>query len=168
MFVNRCDKGYGKITETPQGFYEKYVQRGVDVAQMVSLVNDPRHEYNKKMTVDCLGNVVGKSILYLNVPVDYMIELAAERVKAGEPVWFGCDVGKSFDRATGQLTLDLYAHDEAFGSAYRRMNKAERLLYRESMMTHAMVFTGVHYEDGKPGELLLSRDSPLQSGELMG
>ena len=30
------------------------------------------------------------------------------------------------------------------------MSKGDRLQYAESAMTHAMVFTGVHLEDGKP------------------
>ena len=61
----------------------------------------------------------------------------------GEPVWFGCDVGKRGSRTGGILDLDIYDLDGLFGTHFG-MNKAERLEYGQSQMTHAMVFQGVN------------------------
>ena len=50
--------------------------------------------------------------------------------------------------------LDVTAHDYelVFGCEVQTgMDKAARLVYGDSLMTHAMVFTGCHEEDG-PGE----------------
>ena len=48
------------------------------------------------------------------------------------------------------MDLDLYGVDDLFGTTFG-MNKAERLEYGQSLMTHAMVFQGVNLdEDGRP------------------
>ena len=48
------------------------------------------------------------------------------------------------------MDLDIYGVDGLFGTTFG-MNKAERLEYGQSLMTHAMVFQGVNLdEDGKP------------------
>ena len=53
--------------------------------------------------------------------------------------------------------LDVTAHDYelVFGCEVQTgMDKAARLVYGDSLMTHAMVFTGCHEEDG-PGKFVL-------------
>lgn len=41
------------------------------VGERFSLVNDPRNPYNRLLTVDRLGNVVGgRSVRYVNVDMD--------------------------------------------------------------------------------------------------
>ena len=42
----------------------------------------------------------------------------------------------------------LYSHNYelAFGISMKSLDKAQRLLYGESLMTHAMVFTGLSWE----------------------
>lgn len=48
------------------------------------------------------------------------------------------------------MDLDIYNYDLGFNVEFK-MTKEERLLYKESLMTHAMVFTGVHLDnEGKP------------------
>ena len=61
-------------------------------------------------------------------------------------MWFGCDVGKSEERQLGLLDANLYDFKSTFGTGFG-MNKRERLLYGESLMTHAMVFTGYDKND---------------------
>ncbi|KAJ1882041.1 hypothetical protein LPJ66_011215, partial [Kickxella alabastrina] len=69
-------------------------------------------------------------------------------IKAGRPVWFGCDVGKFHSRDKGMMDTELHDYNVAFNFGFN-MDKAERLQYGESLMTHAMVLTGVHIEDDK-------------------
>ena len=48
------------------------------------------------------------------------------------------------------MDLDVYRLEDMFGTAFP-MTKAERLDYKQSKMTHAMVFVGVNLrEDGTP------------------
>lgn len=70
-------------------------------------------------------------------------------LRAGHPVFFGCDVGKSSDSTLGVMDAELWDLELAFNVTLG-MTKAERLSSGESSMTHAMVLTAVHVEDGKP------------------
>jgi len=100
-------------------------------------------DYNKVYTVEHLGNVVeGSPIRYLNVESDIMKEASIKSIKDDNPVWFGCDVGKHFHRNLGVMDTDLFDYEMFYGTDFK-MNKAERLEYGQSQMTHAMLFTGV-------------------------
>ncbi|MFC7393556.1 aminopeptidase C [Scopulibacillus cellulosilyticus] len=135
---------------SPQGFFKKYVEKNLD--DYVSIINAPTKDkpYNKTYTVKFLGNVVnGRQIKYLNVDMKTLKALALEQIKDGETVWFGCDVSRYSDRKIGILDPDLYDYEAAF-STHFNLTKAERLDYKESMLTHAMVLTGVNLLDGEP------------------
>ena len=133
---------------TPQEFAQKYLT--LPVEDYVCLVHDPRpdHPLNRTYTVEYLGNVVGgKSVTYLNVEVDLMKDLARRSIEDGEPVWFGCDVGKMMHRNLGIWDANLYQLDELYGIDFD-LDKPDRLLYHDTLMTHAMLFTGVDaFED---------------------
>ncbi|MHC5247673.1 C1 family peptidase [Enterococcus sp. LJL90] len=134
---------------TPKSFYDKYV--GVDLDQYVSIINAPTADkpYNKSYTVEMLGNVVGaKAVKYLNVDMSTFKKLAIAQLEQGESVWFGCDVGQSSKRDTGIMALDAYDMNSLFDTSFT-MTKADRLDYGESLMTHAMVLTGVDIVDGR-------------------
>ena len=134
---------------TPQTFYEKYV--GVDLDNYVSIINAPTADkpFNKSYTVEMLGNVVGgKDVRYLNVEMETFKKLAIAQLEQGESVWFGCDVGQSSTRDSGIMSLDAYDLNDLFDVDFD-MTKAERLDYGDSLMTHAMVLTGVDLVDGK-------------------
>ncbi|OTN75524.1 aminopeptidase C [Enterococcus sp. 8G7_MSG3316] len=134
---------------TPQSFYDKYV--GVDLNDYVSIINAPTADkpYDKSYTVDMLGNVVGgKEVKYLNVDMPTFKKLAIAQLEQGESVWFGCDVGQSSTRDSGIMSLDAYDMNDLFDVDFT-MTKAERLDFGESLMTHAMVLTGVDIIDGE-------------------
>ncbi len=40
-------------------------------------------------------------IKYVNVPIEVLKESAIKSIKAGEPVWFGCDVIKFLEKQKG-------------------------------------------------------------------
>lgn len=136
---------------TPQSFYKKYVDLQLD--DYVSIINAPTTDkpYGKSYTVDMLGNVVGsRPVRYLNVPMDRLKELAIAQMKAGETVWFGSDVGQVSNRKAGILATDVYDF-EAGMDIHLVQDKAGRLDYAESLMTHAMVLTGVDLDEaGQP------------------
>ena len=72
-------------------------------------------------------------------------------LRAGFPVFFGCDVGKFSDRVSGIMDIDLFDLSLGFNLSFcTGVTKASRLQTRESSMTHAMVLTAVHIEQGKP------------------
>lgn len=138
-------------TLSPQEFYKRYVQ--FDLDSMVCLINCPTADkpFNKLYTIQYLGNVVeGHIVRYLNVELATFKQAAQDQLMAGESVWFGCDVGKKLERDLGILDMDLYDYELAYGFQYKA-DKAERVDYGQSVMTHAMVFTGVDVNPyGKP------------------
>jgi bleomycin hydrolase len=133
---------------TPQEFAARYVE--LPVSDYVCLVNDPRPSspLGRTFTVDYLGNVVGgPRVIYLNVDVQVIKDIAAATITDGEPVWFGCDVGKMMSSDYAYLDADLYDLPSVYNTGFG-LDKAARLEYHESAMTHAMLFTGVDVLDG--------------------
>jgi bleomycin hydrolase len=135
---------------TPQEFAEKYVT--VDLDEYVCLVNDPRPSspFGRTFTVSYLGNVVGgEPIRYLNINIELMKDIAMRTLLDGEPVWFGCDTGKQSSRELGLWDSRLFDYEGIYDTRFT-LDKADRLIYHQSLMTHAMLFTGVDVLDGQP------------------
>ncbi len=135
---------------TPVEFFNKYI--GVNLDDYISLINAPTPDkpFNRTYTVDYLGNVIdGKKVLYLNMDIESLKEFTLKQLQNNEPVWFGCDVMKFMDKDSGIMDSRLFLYDEALETPFH-FTKTERLLYGESLLTHAMVFTGVNLVNEKP------------------
>ncbi len=151
----------GKMT--PQEFAGEFVD--IDWEDYVCIVNDPRNEYYQTYTVEYLQNVAGgPPVVYLNVPSDEMKSITQKILEDGLPVWMGCDVGKQMDRKRGLWDANLFETNELYGVNYG-MDKADRLRYGQTMMTHAMLFTGVDVVDGKPRRWRVENSWGDDSGE---
>ncbi|MCY7135958.1 aminopeptidase C [Streptococcus gordonii] len=134
---------------TPQVFFKKYVDLKLD--DYVSIINAPTADkpYGQSYTVEMLGNVVGsKPVRYLNVEMDRLKELAIAQMRAGETVWFGSDVGQSSNRKAGIMADGMYDFTSSMDIQLTQ-DKAGRLDYSESLMTHAMVLTGVDLDENE-------------------
>ncbi|MEO3935826.1 C1 family peptidase [Dermatophilaceae bacterium Soc4.6] len=137
---------------TPQEFAARYVTVPLD--DYVSLVDDPRASSprGRSFTVEFLGNVLdAPPVTYLNVEIDLIKRLARETIVAGEPVWFGCDVDQMYEKETGVWDAALYDYDAVYGTT-TDLPKADRLLHGATMMTHAMLLTGVDVVGGEDAE----------------
>jgi bleomycin hydrolase len=133
---------------TPREFAATYVDLPLD--DYVCLVHDPRSSSpeGKTFTVQYLGNVLGAPpVTYLNVSVPVMKDVASRALQGGEPVWFGCDVGKMMSNDYAVWDARLYDLGSVYDTDFT-LGKADRLLYHETQMTHAMLFTGVDVLDG--------------------
>ena len=126
---------------SPRDFADRYLPDDLDT--YVTVVNDPRHEVGQLMTVDYLGNIVGDNsqVRYLNASTETMKQLVRTQLDDGHPVWFGCDTLPQSDRELG--LWDAHMLDfESFYQVKLDMTKRERIETGDSLMTHAMVFTG--------------------------
>ncbi|KRL28514.1 bleomycin hydrolase family protein [Limosilactobacillus frumenti DSM 13145] len=135
---------------TPQEFFQKYI--GWNLDDYISIIQAPTadKEYYKTYTIDMLGNVVGgRQIKHLNLPMQDLKDLAIKQLQAGESVWFGSDVIKYSETKLGIMALNTFDFDQLF-NVDLNMSKADMLDYKQSMMDHAMVITGVDLVDGKP------------------
>ncbi len=135
---------------TPLEFYQEFAD---PLDKFVSVINcpTPDKEFMKTYTVQYLGNVIGgKGITYLNLDLGEFKELAKQMILDGKLVWFTADVGKMMEREKGILDTEIYDFEKLYDTHFV-FNKATRLDYGDSLMTHAMVFTGVDIDgDGKP------------------
>ena len=138
----------GKLS--PLQFAANYLQ--TDIHDYVSLVHDPRETspLGATFTVEYLGNVVdGPPIKYLNIDIQLMKDIALRMLQDGKPVWMGCDTGKQMHRDLGLWDADLFDYASVYGADFS-LDKAARLEYHQTAMTHAMMFTGVDVVDGVP------------------
>ena len=144
------DKKFHRDGElTPQEFASRYVD--LPIEDFVCLVHDPRptSPAGRTFTVEYLGNVLGAPpVTYLNVDMRLMKQIAAKVIEGGEPVWFGCDVGQMMSNEYGIWDARLYDLPGVYGTEFA-LDKADRLIFHETLMTHAMLFTGVDVTDGQ-------------------
>ncbi|KZT39083.1 peptidase C1B, bleomycin hydrolase [Sistotremastrum suecicum HHB10207 ss-3] len=154
-FVWDYETADGKVKRwegTPKDFYKDFSSQTYPPTESFSLINDPRNSYGKLYTVEGLGNIWGgRPVLYVNAEVDKLKEVVVKNIKAGQPVFFGCDVGQFSDRQAGIMDTELYDYENAFNITLN-LTKAQRLQVGESLMTHAMVISAVHIDprSGKP------------------
>ena len=145
---DKDDKVVLEGTFTPQEFFKETCD--IDVNNFVSLISAPTADkpFGRTYTVSRLGNVVEDGqVKYLNLPIESLKRAAVAQMQDGFPVWFGCDVAQSYISNEGIMDTDSLAVDELFGFAVEgSMNRAERLDWSESVMTHAMVFEGVNFD----------------------
>ena len=145
---DKDDVFHRKGEMTPLEFSSQFVS--VDWDDYVCLVHDPRNDMYKTYTVDRLQNVAGgPPVVYLNVPIEEMKRITMEIIEDGLPVWMGCDVGKQMHRKRGLWDSNLYDLQGLYGFQYG-MDKRDRLIHGQTVMTHAMLFTGVDVVDGSP------------------
>lgn len=144
-------KFHRKKGMTPKSFYKEYVT--LPLQDYVCLVHDPRRSspVGKTFTVEYLGNVVGGGIVtYLNIDIATMKEIAMKTLRAGEPVWFGCDCSKMMHRDLSVWDARMFDFENLYGAPLELPSKEDRLLFKRTAMNHAMLFTGVDEEKGKP------------------
>ena len=97
------EKKFRSFNLSPIEIYESLAPT-FTVGDSISLINDPRNATNKAYTVARLGNVwEGKPVLYVNTEVDVLEQAIVKMLKANQPVWFGCDVGKASNTALGVM-----------------------------------------------------------------
>lgn len=157
------DKKYHKITTTPLDFYKEYIE--FDYANAVSIINDPRNPYESMIKVIDLNNMTGgREVIYLNMSNEVLTSLIVRRIQANKPVFFGSHTPKYMHRKKGIMDIDFFKFDDALGFKQNQC-KSSRVKYGESLMTHAMLITGVNLgDDGKPNRYRVENSWGKDSG----
>ncbi len=136
---------------TPRAFFEKYIDWNVD--DYVTITNEPTdiRKLNMYYKFHYIGSMADSDVKCLNLSMDELEDLCIRQLKGGEPVWFGCDSGAYGDRQEGVWDPDSFDYNGLLGNVDLFMNKKDRLEYRDSFATHAMILTGVSFDDdGRP------------------
>ncbi len=141
------DKKFTRLEEiTPIDFYKKYV--GDFLENKVDLVSDPREifPYNQLLVAPLVNNQVGgKPLTMLNVSIEEMKKAMINQMKAGETVWFGCDVS-TYSSADGVMDPELYNYDLTLTQT-PEFSKKEKFESRASVISHAMNMVGVNLDN---------------------
>lgn len=136
------DKTRSVIT-TPRFFAPRH--------EYISLLNDPRNKYSTLIRIPRLGNVVGqRSVHHVNIDPDTFESLAVASLQANYPLFFGIQTPYNHDYGSGLIDQRVWLREQFRDNAPVAMTKAQRLKYGESCMTHAMVLSAVHLDNGKP------------------
>lgn len=157
-FSWRFEDNNGVISElktyTPLSFYKEFVD--VDLNEYVQLMDDPTRAYNQVYEIENDRNTrEGVNWKYLNIPVSQMKSAAVASIKAGEAMYYSCDVGKQLDRESGILDVKNYDQESLFGITLP-MSKKERIATFESSSSHGMTLCGVDLDNnGQPVKWLV-------------
>jgi len=136
---------------TPQSFYDTFI--GIDLKDYITVTDHPTPGlsadlYYKFHYIGCMAD---KDIININLTMDELEDLCIRQLKAGMPVWFGCDAGAYGDRKNGVWDPDSLDFEGLMGGADLFMEKGQRLRASASYATHAMILTGVNFDEtGKP------------------
>ncbi len=165
-FIWRYEDKEGKVSlpkgYTPKEFYKKVVD--VDLDDYIALMNYPGKEYNELLQFDKARNIYeATDPTFVNLEMENLKELALKSILNDEPVFFACDIIKDGDFEKGILSPGIIDYQSVYGIDIE-MNKEERILYRESSANHAMVFTGVDVQDGKPVKWLVEDSHGKERG----
>lgn len=147
---------------TPREFYAKHV--GLKLADYVCLHSVPVHPFDKTYTIRYNRNLFDQpNMTFVNLPFERIREYTLKSVRANEPVWYGCDVGKESDSKLGVMRRGLYDYTALYGIDLT-MTKADRVRHQESIPSHAMVIIGVDMNGDKPIKWLVENSWGTKAG----
>ncbi|EJZ81785.1 C1 family peptidase [Corynebacterium otitidis] len=135
-------------TITPREFAERFLP---DLDEYVQLGNDPRPDrpFGTRYLTEGQQNVPGGAeFTWVNASAEELKATARRSLEAEEPVWFSNDVKRQLQQKLGLWDTKLLDTDLFYGID-SELSKGDQMATRESVLTHAMVFTG--YDEGVEG-----------------
>jgi len=150
-------------TYTPQQFYKEVVD--FDLSDYVYLINCPTRPYGKLYEITFDRDLYDRpNMTFVNVGSEVLKQCTLKMILNDQPVWFGCDVGQEDYTKRGIMSPGIYDYSALLGVDFG-MSKAERILYHDSIPTHAMVFVGVDTLNGKPVKWLVENSWGTKVGD---
>ncbi len=150
-------------TYTPQQFYKEVVD--FDLSDYVYLINCPTRPYGKLYEITFDRDLYDRpNMTFVNVGGEVLKQCTLKMILNDQPVWFGCDVGQEDYTKRGIMSPGIYDYSALLGVDFG-MSKAERILYHDSIPTHAMVFVGVDTLNGKPVKWLVENSWGTKVGD---
>jgi bleomycin hydrolase len=143
-YLDKNNKYNQETNLTPITFFQKL---DINLNYYVSIINDPRNEYDINYGVKYLGNVLeGSPVKHLNKDMTTIINYIKQSIDNNEPVWFGCDVSQFLNSKLNIMDVDIF-NMEGYLNIKFNLKKKDRIEYCESLMTHAMLITGYNLDE---------------------
>lgn len=140
---------------TPISFYKKMVKPLFNVDDYICIVNDPRNDYDKLLSVEYLHNVLNNNDtdlknkitnLYLNVDINTMKHAVFNTMtKHNTPVWFATDYSTFVLNGATVLDPEALIIEDMFDTQFV-FDKKTALNTRICEPNHAMTLIGCHKE----------------------
>lgn len=138
---------------TPKEFYAEAVGAGLDdYHALYSIPNRPFHRLYTVLWDQAVADRPG--LVFANIPIQALKDLALQSLQAKEPVWFGCDVGKESLSKQGVMAPELYDLESLYGMPFR-LSREDAFNTWATAPTHAMVLTGVDLVESQPVKWLV-------------
>ena len=135
------------LKSTPAEFYKSVIPENYNPDTYVMIMNDPTRPYYQVYEIENYRNSIeGINWYYLNLPNDVIKVAALKSIKANEPMYASCDVGKQSNTTTGKLDMNTYDYESLFG-VDMSMDKKARILTRQSGSSHAMLIVSCDTDD---------------------
>jgi len=136
-------------TYTPISFWKEVV--GADVSNYVMLMDDPTRPYYKLYSKKNDKNTYeGIDWTFVNIPTTEIKNYAIASIKAGEILYFSCDVSKQLSKENSSLDLKNYDYASLFGIDFN-MTREQRMKTHQSGSSHGMALCGVDVDNnGNP------------------
>lgn len=165
-FIWRYEDNEGNVSKpiryTPEEFLEDVVD--VDLRNYISLMNNPGKEYYRLYEFDMSRNIYEeKNPQFINLDIAEMKEYAIKSILDNKPVWFACDIIPHKEPENGILSTEVIDYKSVYGFDID-LTKEQRILYRQSVGNHAMVFLGVDIQDDKPIKWLVEDSHGREQG----
>jgi len=153
-FIDKNKVAGDYIEYTPLSFFNEVLT--VNTSDYIMFMDDPSREYYKLYEIQYDRNVQeGVNWKYINIPAAEIKLMAIESIKAGEALYFSCDVGKQYDKNSSTLDVNNYDYESIYGIDFT-LNKKQRIQTFESGSTHGMTLVAVDTDaSGNPTKWLL-------------
>ncbi|SER80957.1 bleomycin hydrolase [Propionibacterium cyclohexanicum] len=159
------DKHFVRVGRmTPTQFAERYAH---GLADYFVLAHDPRAgiDLNHRYAIDRSSRMVGRpDYEHVSAELAVLKEAAVATIRAGEPVWFVCDVRKQREKKAGIWHARLHDYEGVYGVPLA-MTKEQRLVSCEIELSHAMCLTGVDLVDARPRRWRVENSWGDEAGE---
>ncbi|MCK4547728.1 MAG: C1 family peptidase [Candidatus Eisenbacteria sp.] len=152
-------------TYTPRQFYEEVC--GVDLGEYVYFLSNPLQDFGKMYEITFDRDMYDRpNMTVANVLIGDLRAYTLKSILDGEPVWFGCDVGKEHfrDKGAGMMKSGIYRYDAVYGVDFS-MTRKDRLLSSDGVPSHAMIFTGVDMRGNDPVKWLVENSWGTDYGD---
>ena len=97
----------------------------------------------------------------MNLPIDRIKERTLQTLKTNKAVWYGCDVGQFLNKSNCRMDRNNVNYLGVLDLSFK-LNKEDRIRYRDSLMTHAMVITGANTSNSS----CIDNDKTINSWEV--
>ena len=122
-----------------------------DMSQFIFVMSDETKAFYKKFPYYDFEQIYNHKHYFYNLPINKIKDSIIKQLKAGFPVWFGCDfkaVCGSYTNKAGILDSNLFDFKNTLD--IQILPKLEQQKFNSCNYDHAMVIVGVQIENDKP------------------